>query len=271
MLNYMFRRLPSAVAIVMLMSLVISSLPGTVSAAPVPSKFNSGDLIKGSERTVYYFASNGRRYVFPNQSTYFTWYKDFSGVKTISDGALSTIPLGENVTYRPGSRMLKLTSAKTVYVVDQGGVLRAIASEQLAKTLYGISWGSQINDLPDVFWSNYHVGTPIETAPEYTPANAMTQTATINQDKKLDNTKAVISIGTIENGFVPSNITIKLGTEITWTNTDIVQHTVVGKLWGSPGALDPGTSYTHKFNALGSFDYHCSMHPIMQGTVNVVR
>ncbi|MDP3793749.1 MAG: hypothetical protein Q8R07_03280, partial [Candidatus Uhrbacteria bacterium] len=99
--------------------------------------FNAGDLIKGSGDTVYYFAANGKRFVFPNAKTYFTWYPDFSGVKTISDGHLATIPLGGNVTYRPGRKMVKVTTDPKTYVVDQGGFLRHITSEQLALTLYG--------------------------------------------------------------------------------------------------------------------------------------
>src|SRR3990167_11552322 len=106
--------------------------PSSVPAAPhaamtnEPSAvFSPGDLIKGqSTSSVYYYASNGKRYVFPNEKTYFTWYTDFSTVKTISDAQLGVIAIGGNVTYRPGMKMLKITTDPRTYVVDQGGILR---------------------------------------------------------------------------------------------------------------------------------------------------
>ena len=42
------------------------------------TSFFSGDLIKASQAAVYYYASNGGRYAFPNEKTYFTWYNDAS-------------------------------------------------------------------------------------------------------------------------------------------------------------------------------------------------
>jgi hypothetical protein len=137
------------------LSLLAGSAAPLMASAATTSAFNSGELIKGSLSTVYYFASNGKRYVFPNEKTYFTWYQDFSNVKQIPDGQLSTIPLGGNVTYRPGRKMVKITTDPRVYVVDQGGVLRHVGSEQLAQTLYGISWKNQIDDVPDGYFTNY--------------------------------------------------------------------------------------------------------------------
>ena len=240
------------------------------SHAAVTQTFSAGDLIKGSMDTVYYFASNGKRYVFPNSKTYFTWYKDFSGVKTISDGQLSTIPLGGNVTYRPGYKIVKITTDPRTYVIDQGGVLRHVTSESLAQTLYGISWKNQIDDLPDPFFINYKVGTPIQTASDYQPDNVKTLTTTIAQDKQFDNTTLTVSIGSVSNGFVPTTDTVKTGTTVVWTNRDNMVHNVVGSNFNS-GDIQPGASYSHQFNTAGSFDYSCTIHPAMQGTINVVN
>lgn len=232
--------------------------------------FSAGDLIKGeSFSSVYYYAPNGKRYVFPNEKTYFTWYTDFSGVKTISDAQLGTIPIGGNVTYRPGVKMLKVTTDPRTYVIDQGGFLRHVGSEQLAETLYGIAWKNKIDDLPDPFFINYKVGTPIQTASDYNPTNVSTLTTTIAQDKQFDETKVTISVGTVSSGMVPTSITVKKGTEITWTNRDNQVHTVTGSGIDS-GNLQPNASWSKKFDAVGSFDYHCGVHPVMQGTVNVV-
>ncbi len=251
-------------------SLVFAVMP-FASQAATTSAFNPGDLIKGSSATVYYFAADGRRYVFPNSKTYFTWYKDFSNVKQISDGQLSTIPLGRsNVTYRPGYKMIKITTDPKTYVVDQGGFLRHVTSEQLAQTLYGLSWKNQIDDVPDEFFVNYKVGTAIQTASDYNPQNVMTQTTTIAQDKQMDETQVTITIGSMNNSFVPTTTTVKKGTTITWTNNDITDHTVVGTGFSS-GTLKPNATYSRTFSTAGSFDYHCGIHPTMQGTVNVIN
>ena len=252
------------------LGLVASMAFPLTSQAAMTGAFNSGDLIKGSGSTVYYFAANGRRFVFPNEKTYFTWYTDFSHVVQISDGQLASIPLGGNVTYRPGRKMVKITTDPKVYVVDQGGVLRHASTQQLAETLYGLSWKNQIDDMPDAFFTNYRVGTAIQTASDYHPSDVMTGTANINQDKQFDETKMTVTVGTHEIGFVPTTVTVKRGTEITWTNRDITNHTVTGQGWDS-GMLAPGQEYKHRFDTAGSFDYHCTIHTTMQGTINVVN
>ncbi|OGL73227.1 hypothetical protein A3E39_02850 [Candidatus Uhrbacteria bacterium RIFCSPHIGHO2_12_FULL_60_25] len=233
--------------------------------------FSPGDLIKGqSTSSVYYYASNGKRYVFPNEKTYFTWYTDFSTVKTISDAQLGVIAIGGNVTYRPGMKMLKITTDPRTYVVDQGGILRHVGSEQLANTLYGLNWKNVIEDLPDPFFINYRVGTAIQTASDYNPANVKTLTTTIAQDKQFDETKVTISIGSPSSGIVPASTTVKKGVQITWTNRDNQLHTVVGTGIDS-GNIQVGQSWSKTFDTVGSFDYHCGIHTSMQGTVNVVQ
>lgn len=263
----MSKKFLSAVAIV---STLLATFAPAASFAATTTAFSSGDLIKGSGDTVYYFGPDGHRYVFPNPKTYFTWYKDFSTVKTIPDGLLQTIPLGRsNVTYRPGVKMVKITTDPKTYVVDQGGYLRWVGSEQLAQTLYGISWKNLIDDVPDAYFTNYKIGTPIQTASDYNPANTMTQTTTISQDKQFDETQITITIGSVTNGFVPASVTVKAGTTVTWMNNDAMAHTVTGNGFQS-GNMDYQGTYSHQFNTVGSYDYHCSNHTVMQGTINVV-
>ncbi len=234
------------------------------------SVFNAGDLIKSpTSSAVYYFAQDGKRYVFPNEKTYFTWYTDFSGVRTISAKALAAVPIGGNVTYRPGRKMVKVTTDPRTYVVDQGGILRHVTTESIAQSLYSISWKQQIDDLPDAFFTNYRVGTAIEQTNDFSPANVMTQSPTIAHDKQLTAEIANVTIGDVETAFVPGTMTIKKNVTVTWTNRDIYNHTVKGTGWES-GTIAPGASYSRKFTNAGSFDYLCSMHPSMEGTINVL-
>lgn len=240
------------------------------SHAATTNAFSPGALIKGSGSAVYYFASNGKRYVFTNDKAYFTWYKDFSGVIQIPDRTLSAIPLGGNVTYRPGVKMLKITSDPRTYAVDQGGVLRWITTAQIAETLYGLSWKNQIDDLADAFFINYKVGNPIQQSAEFTPANVKTNTTTISQDKQMDETNVTITISDTQTGYVPATITVKAGTTITWTNRDTSEHTVTFSGFDS-GSIAPGANFVHKFSSAGSFEYHDAGHTSITGTVNVIN
>jgi len=122
----------------------------------------SGSLIKNSSLpAVYYCGADGKRYVFVNDKAYFSWYTDFSGVQIVSDATLASITIGGNITYRPGTRMIKIQSDPKTYVVARGGVIRWVQTEAAAARLYGTSWNTMIDDVSDAFFVNYTVGTPI--------------------------------------------------------------------------------------------------------------
>jgi plastocyanin len=71
--------------------------------------------------------------------------------------------------------------------------------------------------------------------------------------------------------FTPSQITVQKGAAVTWTNSDTVVHTVVADLGNGPdsGDIAPGSSYSYTFTDTGSYQYHCSLHPSMRGTIVV--
>ncbi len=233
--------------------------------------FNPGTLIKGQNyAAVYYFAEDGKRYVFPNEKTYFTWYENFDNIVVIDDRTLGTIPIGGNVTYRPGNKMIKITTDPTVYVVDVGGVLRAVGSEELAQTLYNINWNKQIDDLPDAFFINYKMGSPIATAADFKPADVMNSIDTISQNEGFTSSQAAISIGDTMTGFVPSSITVKVGATVTWTNQDSKPHTVKGDGFQS-GTLEYKDSYERTFNQVGSYQFYDTFNEAMVGNVSVIN
>lgn len=134
--------------------------------APLTARAASpGDVVKGTTlSTVYYYAADGERYAFPNEKSYFTWYSDFSGVKTISDTELAAIPLAGNIVYRPGSRWIKIQSDPKTYAVTPQGQIRWIESETVAEGLAGTDWNTFIDDVPDVFFVDYTVGPSLVSA-----------------------------------------------------------------------------------------------------------
>jgi plastocyanin len=72
--------------------------------------------------------------------------------------------------------------------------------------------------------------------------------------------------------FQPDSLTVPAGTTVTWINRDIVRHTVTSTegLFDSD-RLGSGESFSYTFNEPGTFDYYCTIHPIMQGTVIVTE
>jgi plastocyanin len=71
--------------------------------------------------------------------------------------------------------------------------------------------------------------------------------------------------------FDPSNVTIDAGQTVTWTNDDSVGHDVTGDDFksGDPGAMQNGDTFEHTFDTAGTFDYVCTVHPGMEGSVTV--
>lgn len=72
--------------------------------------------------------------------------------------------------------------------------------------------------------------------------------------------------------FAPATLTVAAGTTVTWTNRDEEPHTVAASdgSFHSPG-MGTGATYTHTFTDAGTYDYVCSIHPMMHGTVVVTR
>ena len=72
--------------------------------------------------------------------------------------------------------------------------------------------------------------------------------------------------------FDPAVITVKVGTTVTWTNSDQDPHTVTsdgksGPLNSKP--LNQGETFQYTFTQAGTFAYLCTIHPIMTATVTV--
>ena len=82
---------------------------------------------------------------------------------------------------------------------------------------------------------------------------------------------AVASVAIVDNGFSPADLTIAVGTTVTWTNTGQRRHTVTSIDGGftSSGTLTSGGRYAQTFGTAGTFAYICSIHTSMKGTITV--
>src|SRR6185437_4241501 len=70
--------------------------------------------------------------------------------------------------------------------------------------------------------------------------------------------------------FNPQKLTVKAGTTVTWTNKDDIPHAIAtaSKQFRSK-TLDTDDAYSFTFTTPGSYEYFCSLHPHMTGTIVV--
>lgn len=133
-------------------------------------------------KAVYFYASDGKRHAFPNEKVFYTWFTDFSSVKEVSADFLSSLTLGKNVTYHPGTKLVKFQTVPTVFAVSVKGVLHPIDSESVAVNLYGPDWNTKVDDISDVFFGNYSIGSKIQTSADYSVAESVASVSGLDQN-----------------------------------------------------------------------------------------
>lgn len=148
---------------------------------PAPA-VSQGNLLKSPTSSSVYYVTEGKRYAFPNEKTYKSWYADFSSVATVSEADLASYPLAGNVTYRPGVRMIKIQSDPKTYAVSGGGLLRHVSTENVARSLFGNAWNTMIDDIPVSFFTHYEIGEPITETLNFNTQAELTAAANIHAD-----------------------------------------------------------------------------------------
>jgi len=76
--------------------------------------------------------------------------------------------------------------------------------------------------------------------------------------------------------YLPYEVTVDVGGEVTWSNDDTAAHTVTSgsAAEGPDGVFDSslfmaGNTFSHKFEEVGTYNYFCMVHPWMEGIVVV--
>lgn len=70
--------------------------------------------------------------------------------------------------------------------------------------------------------------------------------------------------------YAPSTLTVQAGDTVAWTNGDIVPHTATtadGSV--DSGAIESNATWSYVASRKGTYSYHCTFHPSMQGTLRV--
>jgi len=106
------------------------------------------------------------------------------------------------------------------------------------------------------------VGTPAEQP--VTPAEAVTPA----EEPQPAGEGKVVEVAIQDFAFEPASVTISTGDTVRWTNMGQTAHTATGPTFDS-GTLEPRESYEFLFTDPGVYNYNCSIHPSMEGTVTV--
>jgi plastocyanin len=128
--------------------------------------------------------------------------------------------------------------------------------------------GSRPNAQPSVTLGSNAAGTP--GMPGMSPMSPMPGTASVTGSPPAAVAGDQVIIDNF--AFSPATLTVKAGSTVRWTNKDEEPHTVAATdgSFHSPG-MGTGATYSHSFPTPGNFEYVCSIHPSMHGTVVVTQ
>lgn len=105
---------------------------------------------------------------------------------------------------------------------------------------------------------------PIKLAKDYTGGSGIEGKSDIVSDIKED-TKAIVIKDSELN---PPTLEVEVGEPVIWINEDKIDHTI--KLpSGTPKTIKPGGMLLRTFKQKGTYEYKCTIHPDMTGTIEV--
>ncbi len=145
----------------------VATAPAALQPTMLVKLPDDGNLATQADSCVYFIGTDGARHAFPNPKVYFTWYGSFTNVVIVSAETMATLPLGHNVTYKPGAIMVKFESSPQVYAVSRHAVLMPVTSEVVAARLYGSAWNTKIDDISSAFSADYTISATTAAAADF--------------------------------------------------------------------------------------------------------
>ena len=126
------------------------------------ANYSDGTLLKSPLHTSVYYIENNKRRAFPNSQVYHTWFNNFDDVQTITVEQMEAIELGNPMSIKANTKLLKFPLNPKVYSVISGEVIRHIPDESTAKAMFGVNWNSIIIELPEIYFLFYTKGEALD-------------------------------------------------------------------------------------------------------------
>ncbi len=108
------------------------------------------------------------------------------------------------------------------------------------------------------------------------PVNvAAGQAATVNWTLSRTAPAQSVNVDLQATTFSPSEVTVSKGSTIHWVNRTATTHTITPNdagqagTWTAQNISGNGTDFSHTFNTTGAYEYHCTIHAGMTGTIKV--
>ena len=98
---------------------------------------------KTATSSTVYLVQDGKRWIVPNEQTYFTWASTFDGVQTIGAAVLNSNTNAGYLQMKPGT-LIKTATSKHVMVLWDDWHKQRIANEAVALAIFGERWWQQI-------------------------------------------------------------------------------------------------------------------------------
>ncbi|MDC8451440.1 MAG: plastocyanin/azurin family copper-binding protein [Candidatus Nitrosotalea sp.] len=227
---------------------ISGSEPGT--SINVEMDTNSPQVVAGKPVTLVFTVTNGK------------------------DNSMVTHP-DMQLTFKQGTSIISRSS-------DKGGMMAMSGAYHghtgvMTATLIFPTTGHYFvdADLSSLPVSNLMFGTASTRFDVHVVAPTGVSTENISGSEPAPNTVNVLGIEAPF--FAPNSINVKAGTTIYFVNTDGNIHTVTSVKAGTQdpdGTFDsnmikPGQTFTYKFDKPGTYNYICTIHPHMHGTINV--
>lgn len=114
--------------------------------------------------------------------------------------------------------------------------------------------------------------TPVILTPDMSTPDA-TDAASDNNEMEAEE----VEVNMTDFTFQPQRIEVEPGTTVTWVNNDAFAHTVTAGTRDNPtdefssGEIEPRDSFSYTFDEPGTYEYFCTIHEGMSGTIVVAE
>jgi plastocyanin len=184
-------------------------------------------------------------------------------------------------TYFSANRSITVNGKVTVVQGSGQGGLTGICGEETVQGVLGppftftdtYYFGASCSSDSSI-GSNVTISNPVQNQTSISSSSSVVPATTVSSSPQQAQISIIQGAGSNSSitGFTPATITVVMGVNntVVWTNDDSVPHTVTAYDGSfNSGAINPGGSYNFTFTSPGTYEYHCSYHPWMKGTVVV--
>lgn len=124
------------------------------------------EAVKIAESPVVYLVDGINRWTFTNEAAYFSWFKNWDEVKTVSPTYLTRFRDRGPAALSPGARIKSLSDAR-VYIIGRDNKLHWIVNEGVAYDVYGPSWNKGIIDVPNTTLVSFQLGGTVDDVTDW--------------------------------------------------------------------------------------------------------